>query len=143
MANGIARLSVQFEDKLLKKGSLRNYCLGDIVLGYEFEVASNGYRGTYLSCIEAIDFTVDGKKIDPDRIVFLINGKRFLQEQLSEMYMEYWFTTDYMTVRVYNDIGLSPGPHTVRYHINTRIPFSGYFGDFELTDSIVERTFTI
>ena len=143
MANGIGRLSVQFEDKLIRPGSLRRYILKDKELGYEFEVASNGYRGTYLSCVEEIEFWLDGKPIDPENVVFLINGKRFLKEQFDDMYAEYWFTTDFLTVRVYTDDLLTPGEHVVKYHIITRIPFSGYFGDFECADDTIERTFEI
>jgi hypothetical protein len=135
--------SLQFLDRLFKQNSLRNFGYNGAICGYEFEVSSNGYRGTYLSCVEDIDFTVDGRPIPRKNIVFIINNKRFLLKHLKELYSEYWFTLDYALIRVYQDGGLPPGHHEVGYHLVTRIPFSGYFGSYHKEDTTVSNTFTL
>ena len=142
MAVGIARLSVPFEGRLIKP-DIRNVYFGEKAIGFEFYVTSNGYRGTYLSCVEHIAFKVDGKEVPEDKIVFVLNGKRFLLNQLSDLFAEYLFTLDYATIIVYQDGGIAPGEHTVEYSIRTRIPFSGYFGEYEQTSNTVVRTLTL
>lgn len=137
MAANKGMVPAQFLDRLFKRDSLRNFGYNGVICGYEFGVASNGYRGTYLSCVEEISFTMDGKPIPPDKIVFLINNKRFLLKQLKELYAEYWFTLDYAVIRVYQDYGLQPGEHTIDYRLVTRIPFSGYFGSYHKADTTV------
>jgi hypothetical protein len=133
----------QFLDRLFKKNSLRNFGYNGSICGFEFEVTSNGYRGTYLSCVEDISFTVDGKSISTDKIAFILNNKRFILKQLPELYAEYWFTIDYATIRVYQDGGLSPGEHTIDYHLVTRIPFTGYFGSYHKADTTVTGAFIL
>jgi hypothetical protein len=130
-------------ERLFKRNSLCNFGYNGAVCGYEFEVASNGYRGTYLSCVEEISFVVDGKPVPQDKIVFIINNKRFLLKQLEELYAEYWFTVDYAVIRVYQDRGLSPGEHTIDYHLVTRVPFSGYFGSYHNADTTFSITMTL
>jgi hypothetical protein len=99
----------QFVDRLFKQDSLRNFGYNNTVCGYEFEVTSNGYRGTYLSCVKEISITVDGKPVPKDKIVFFLNNKRFLLKHLAELWSEYWFTLDYATIRVYRTVGLVRG----------------------------------
>lgn len=140
MANGISRVSDQFSGRLIKKDGFRNFYINGKAMGYEFKVASNGYRGTYLSCIEKIEFKIDGNAIPPEDVVFCLNGKRFKVHQLAEIYTEYWFVLDYANIQVNKRGGLEPGEHTIEYNIMTRIPFSGYFGDFESTGNVVSRT---
>ena len=135
--------SAQFLDRLFKQGSLRNFGYNGVVCGYEFEVTSNGYRGTYLSCVEDISFSMDGRPIPNDKIVFFLNNKRFLLKHLKELYAEYWFTLDYATIRVYQDEGLTSGEHTIEYNLVTRVPFSGYFGSYHNADTSVSGTFTL
>lgn len=143
MADKNGQWSGQFLDRLLKSDSLRNFGYNGAVCGYEFEVVSNDYRGTYLSCVEEISFKMDGNPIPEDKIVFFINNKRFLLKHLKELYAEYWFTVDYAIIRVYQDGGLAPGKHTINYHLVTRIPFSGYFGSYRNADTTVSNTFTL
>jgi hypothetical protein len=132
-----------FLDRLFKQGSLRNFGYNGAICGYEFEVTSNGYRGTYLSCVEDISFTVDGKPIPQEKVVFIINNKRFLLKHLKELYAEYWFTLDYAIIRVYQDGGLPPGDHEIGYHSIVRIPFTGYFGACHKEDATVSNTFKL
>jgi hypothetical protein len=140
MAVGIGRLSEPFEKRLIKKDELRNFYFNGKAMGYEFQVASNGYRGTYLSCIEHISFKLDGVDIPAEDVVFCINDNRFLLHQLAEIYTEYWFTLDYATIQVNKRGGLPAGQYTLEYRIMTRIPFSGYFGKYESADTTVSRT---
>lgn len=142
MPVGIARLSTPFEKRLLKPET-RNVYFGDKAIGFEVYVASNGYRGTWLSCVEHIAFRVDGMDIPRENIVFALNGKRFLLDQLSELFAEYWFTLDYATIIIYKDGGLDAGDHSIEYSIRTRIPFSGYFGEYESAANTVSRTVSV
>jgi hypothetical protein len=138
MATGIGRLSEPFAKRLIKRDAFRNFYFNGKPMGYEFKVASNGYRGTYLSCIEHISFKLDSVEIPVEDIVFCINGNRFLVHQLSEIFTEYWFTLDYATIQVNKRGGLPAGEYTLEYRIVTRIPFSGYFGKYESADTTVQ-----
>lgn len=143
MANKNSQGTARFMDRLIKRDSLRNFGYNGTICGYEFEVTSNDYRGTYLSCVEDISFTIDGKSIPKEKVVFFLNNKRFLLKHLKELYAEFWFTIDYATIRIYQDNGLSSGEHTISYHLVTRIPYSGYFGSYRNGDTTVSKTFTL
>ena len=133
----------QVVNNLFIKDSLRNFGYNGVLCGFEFEVTGNGYRGTYLSCVEGLSFELNGKPIGEDKIVFFINNKRFLLKQLKELYAEYWYTTDSAIIRVYQDGGLAPGEYTIGYRIVTRMPYSGYFGSYRSTESKETNTFIL
>ena len=124
-----------YNHMLVAEKPIENLRVGDAVVGYEFKVQYPSYRGTFLSCIEALTFRVDGEAVDPKDITFLLNGKQFLIDELSECFKEYWFVLDFATIRVMKPGGLPDGEHEVRAYIKHRIPYTGYFGQYMVMEA--------
>ena len=122
---------------------IRTVTAGDITLGYEFEIKYPSYRGTFLSCIEALWFEVDGTRIEPQNVTFCLNGKEFLLDELSECYKEYWFVRDAAVIRVRDATALKEGAHRVRVFMKHRVPYTGYFGEYLILDSDVTTTLNV
>ncbi len=121
---------------------IKNLVVKEKKVGYEFKIQYPSYRGTFLSCIEELTFRMDGEKIEPSQISFLLNGKQFLISELEECFKEYWFVLDYATIRVMQSGGLSLGEHTLRVYIKHKIPYTGYFGQYMEMDADVTKTLT-
>ncbi len=120
-----------------------NVQVDSVTIGYEFKIKYPSYRGVFLSCIEALDFYVDGRKLDKNTIIFYLNGKQFLLEELPELFKEYWFISDKATIRVIDPNGIAAGPHEVRVFMRHRVPYTGYFGEYLVLDSDESKTLTV
>ena len=112
-----------------------NVKAGDVTVGYAFKLQYPSYRGTFLSCIEDIRFWVDGEELKRSEVVFQLNGKNFLVDELAECFKEYWFILDYATLRVTKPGGISPGEHEIRVYIKHKIPYTGYFGEYMVMEA--------
>lgn len=132
-----------YNHMLIADKPIKNVRLGDTVIGYEFQMQYPSYRGTFLSCIEKITFQVDGQAIDKKDVVFQLNGKQFLVEELPECFKEYWFVLDFATVRIMKDGGLSEGEHEVRVYLKHRIPYTGYFGQYLVLEADENKRLTV
>lgn len=124
-------------------GTMQQLYAGNKALGYSFDIYFDYYRGTYLSCIEAFEITVDGVAIPQENLVFCVNGKRFLIDQLKDMYMEYWFIEDPATIIVYSEEPLGAGNHNVDLHLVCRVPYSGYNGNYFSDDMNISGVLTM
>lgn len=122
------------------KDEIKNVDVEGVVIGYEFKVKYPSYRGTFLSCIEDLKFTVDDAEIPREDIYFFLNGKQFLLDELPECFKEYWFVRDKATIRVMKAGGIGGGEHKVRAFMKHRIPYTGYFGQYLVLDSDVTDT---
>ncbi len=133
----------QFNFRLIAEDEIRNIFVTDIPVGYEFALKYPSYRGTFLSCIEALEVWVDDAPISPEQMEFCLNGKAFLPEELPELFREYWFHEEAATLRVYGK-PLAPGStHSVKVLLRHRIPYTGYFGNYAVDDALVEKTLTV
>ena len=117
----------------------RNTTVGDLVTGYQLEIRFPGYRGSHLSCITRLDLTVDGTKVDPQDVLFCLNGKEFLLAQLPELFVEYWFILDNATLKIAKEGGLAPGPHEIRVDFAYRVPYTGYYGNYIVAEGVHTR----
>ena len=115
---------------LLCKDPLENIFVAGRAYGYQFRIRYPSYRGTFLSCIEQLEFYIDGEKIESSAIRFCINNKEFLLTQLPDQYKEYWFILDKATIIVLRDGGIPQGNHTIRVVMRHRIPYAGYGGSY-------------
>ena len=127
---------------LICKDDIENVVVGDVTVGYEFKIKYPSYRGAFLSCIEDLQFRMDGESIDQKDIYCYLNGKQFLLEELSECFKEYWFVRDKATIRVMKDGGIAPGAHSLNVYMKHRVPYTGYFGQYLVLDSDVTETLT-
>jgi hypothetical protein len=125
---------------LICNDEINNVTLGDLVIGYEFKIKYPSYRGTFLSCIEKLEFQIDGERIDKKDVFLYLNGKQFLIDELPDLYKEYWFVRNKATVRILKDGGISNGEHQVNVFMKHRIPYTGYFGKYLVLDSDKSKT---
>lgn len=132
-----------YNHMLIVDEPIKNVKAGEAVVGYEFKLQYPSYRGTFLSCIEELRFTMDGESIDKKDIVFILNGKQFLIDELAECFKEYWFVLDFATVRVLKTGGLSEGEHEVGCCIKHKIPYTGYFGEYLVMDADETKRLTV
>ena len=120
--------------------TIKNFVVEGIKLGYQFQIRYPSYRGTFLSCIEKLEFCIDSKKIDSSKVRININGKQFLIEELKDQYKEYWFILDRAMITVMQDGGISKGEHKVTVDMFHRIPYAGYDGHYLALPSVVTKT---
>lgn len=131
----------QWDKHMVCDVKIRNVSAGGVVYGFEFNLHYPTYRGTYLSCIEGLSFEIDGKPISDDDIEFHINNKQFLVSELKDLFAEYWFIRDDAIIRIVNNDGLESGSkHTIKAFMRHRIPYTGYFGQYGVADSVCEKT---
>lgn len=129
-------LDFQYDELMLRGSRLRNAVAGDVVYGYEFDVYYPSYRGTFLSCIEALEITVDGKAVPVEDARFTLNGKQFLLSELPELCHEYWFVLTAAVVTVLRPGGLEAGAHELNVKLTHRVPYTGYFGQYLTLKSV-------
>lgn len=120
---------------LICNDEISNVAVGDSIIGYEFNIKYPSYRGTFLSCIEKLEFEVDGEKIEKEDVFIFLNRKQFLIDELPELFKEYWFIREKATIRIIRKGGIKGGEHKVNVFMKHRIPYTGYFGDYLVLDS--------
>lgn len=126
-----------------EEDQIKNYKVGDAVLGYEIYCRYPSYRGTFLSCIENFEVYVDGEKVPENTIYFHINGKQCLISQFKDLFLEYWFILDKARLLILKDGGLSSGEHEVTIKIRHRIPYTGYFGQYMVLNGSDTKVLTV
>ena len=130
----------QYDELMICGETVSNLVCDSKCYGYKFHVRYPSYRGTFLSCIEELKATVDGKEIKETDLRFELNGKEFLISELQELHREYWYIMDIATLKVLNNKGLSAGLHNIGLTLRHRIPYTGYFGKCLVLDSAFEKT---
>lgn len=123
-------LDFQYDELMLEKCRAYNCAAGGKVYAYEFTLRYPSYRGTFLSCIEALEVKVDGARIDPALLRFTLAGKQFLISALPTLWQEYWFVLDDAYITVMQPGGLPRGEHSIEVEMIHRIPYTGYFGEY-------------
>lgn len=74
---------------------------------------------------------MDGERIPDKDVEFHLNGKQFLLSELQELFAEYWHIREDAVIRIINYQGLEKGSrHTVMAHMQHRIPYTGYNGEY-------------
>jgi hypothetical protein len=134
----------QWDKFLVCDEDIQNLSVSGVTYGFEFKLQYPTYRGTYLSCIESLAVEVDGKEVTREDMVFVINGKICLIDELKDLYKEYWFITDHASICVLGNKGLEAGSnHTVRVTMKHRIPYTGYFGSYLAPVSVCEKKLAV
>jgi hypothetical protein len=137
---GDERVSFKSYNKIiLCDDTVKNLVVDGRTLGYEFRIKYPSYRGTYLSCVEELNFELDGVPVPRNSVYFLLNNKQFLLDELPELFKEYWFVVEPATIRVMLPGGIAPGEHTVRVLMRHRVPYTGYFGQYLVLNADVSR----
>ena len=133
---------VAYNEIMICDKPIRNETVNGVTTGYAFEIKYPSYRGCWLSCIEALEFSMDGERLDPAMVYFQLNGKEFTLEELPALHREYWFVNRPAVIRVVHLGGIPAGPHDVRVFMRHRVPYTGYFGQYLTLESDRTKTLT-
>ena len=133
----------RYDEVLLCTDPIENLSLDGFTYGYSFKLQYPTYRGTFVSCIEALEITVDGETIPESELRFGLNGKQFLISELPELHREYWFVLDKADLTVMREGGAAPGEHEVTVKLRHRIPYTGYFGQYMVLDTQYTRMLSV
>ena len=124
---------------LLEEQTITNYIVEGIILGYEFKIRYPSYRGTFLSCIEKLEFKIDGEPINPKTIYFSLQGKQYIIDDLQDQYKEYWDVLEEATITVMKKGGIIKGIHTITVAVQHRIPYETHCGSYLTISSVAAR----
>lgn len=91
--------------------------------GYLVRVCLTSYRSLPLSCIDKIELSVDGKTIEPDQMLFLLNGTSYKLNELAKLSHLFWFILDYADLFIISKEQLTPGEHLVEAMLVTVEPY--------------------
>lgn len=130
----------EFNRILLEEQLITNYTVNGVILGYEFKIRYPSWRGTYLSCIEKLEFRVDQELINPGDIYFTLKGVHHCLRDLKNLYKEYWYILDYATITVLKKGGIAKGIHELSVEMRHRIPYSKQDGSYPVLHSTVTRS---
>lgn len=133
-------LDFQYDELLIPDREIENKKSEGVCYGYAISIRYPSYRGTFVSCIESVEVAVDGKVIPQNELRLQLNNKEFLVSQLGELFKEHWFVLDTAHLVVLQDNALALGSHHVKVRMVHRIPYTGYFGQYLILDSVCEKT---
>jgi len=92
--------------------------------GYEVQLRLLWYRSLPLSCIERIEFSLDGQSVDPNLIRFGINGHQYRLDELADLVEEYWFIQDSASLSVSQPGKVVTGnTYNVKLDLSLRFPY--------------------
>ena len=77
-----------FDEQVLRR--LANETENGAPVGYVLDVGLNYYRGTPISAVERLELTVDGERVDDDRILVEVDGTFLRIPQVPLAFTEYW-----------------------------------------------------
>ncbi len=124
---GLVNNQKAYDQYLLDEKGYGNILVNGHATGYRFQVRMPNFRGNYLSCVECLDFRLDGEPIPESRIEVLLNNKRFRIDDFPGLIYEYWDVNDRAVIEVLQPGGLT-GPHEVEAVLKLRYAYSAYFG---------------
>lgn len=108
---------------ILRKKSLKNYYLRGQVEGFQFEVFLANYRGHFLSTMEQLAVSIDDQPVPKKDILFCLNGKEFIVDDLKNQSNEFWNIAAPATIKVRKPGGLEKGTHKVGLTLVLRNPY--------------------
>lgn len=129
-------LDFQYDELLIPDQTLENLFVEDVCYGYAVALRYPSYRGTFISCIESLELTVDGVPVPEQDIRFRLHDKEYLISQMKELFKEHWFVLDTAHLVVMQFGGIHAGRHQVAVRMVHRIPYTGYFGQYLVLESV-------
>jgi hypothetical protein len=87
------------------------------------EVRMPYYRGLALSMVEAVDLTLDGRPIPPERTTFTVHGNTYTFDQLPRVTDDRWEMGERAQLAFETDEPLAPGEHDVTVAVRLRISY--------------------
>ncbi|MEV6493305.1 DUF6379 domain-containing protein [Actinoplanes sp. NPDC051633] len=87
------------------------------------EVRMPYYRGLTLSMVEAVDLTLDGAPIPPERTTFTVHGNTYGFDRLPLVTDDRWEMGERAELTFETDQPLTPGEHDVAVAVRLRVSY--------------------
>lgn len=111
--------------------------------GYVVEVGLNYYRGTPISAVERLELSVDGERIDDERLLVEINGKYLRLYEVPLAHTEYWGVKTPIRLHVLG-APLAAGEHEVNLVCQARVVYMQFApGVYGMFDASAASTLTV
>jgi hypothetical protein len=107
----------------MDKDVVRDDALSATEEGYALEIHSHWYRSLPLTSLAVVDLTLDGEPVDTSALTVEANGKTFGFDELGELYDEWWFVTDAVTLQIPWPDAAPGGQHRVELDLGLSIPY--------------------
>jgi len=107
----------------MDKDVVREDALSATEEGYALEIRSHWYRSLPLTSLAVVYLTLDGEPVDSSVLTVEANGKTFGFDELGELYDEWWFITDAVTLKIPKPDAASGGHHRVELDLGLSIPY--------------------
>ncbi|WP_172119232.1 C-glycoside deglycosidase beta subunit domain-containing protein [Actinomyces faecalis] len=134
-------MKLGFDEKVLRR--LANETEEGRAVGYVLDVGFNYYRGTPVSAIERLELSVDGQRVDEDRILVEVNGKFLRISQLPLAFTEYWGVKTPLRLHVSGE-PLAAGQYDVDLVCECRVVYMEFApGVFGMLDASARKTLTV
>lgn len=134
-------MKLGFDEKVLR--ALSNETENGTPVGYVLDVGFNYYRGTPISAVERLELSIDGERVDNDRILLEINGKFLRLPQVPLAFTEYWGVKTPIRLHVSGE-PLAAGEHDVDLVCECRVVYMEFApGVFGMLDASARKTLTV
>ena len=110
-----------FDQYIVCEDSLR--AREDGVPGGVVEVRMPYYRGLTLSMVEAVDLTLDGTPVPPERTTFTVHGHTYTFDRMPHVVDDRWEFGERAELAFETDEPLAPGEHEVAVAVRLRISY--------------------
>lgn len=101
---------------------LRNATVGGVA-GIALSVRLTSYRSLPLSCIQAIQLSIDGRSCDPAELRLALNYATHSVAELAGLSHVWWFILDYAELFAPLVVPLAAGPHEIEGTLVTVEPY--------------------
>jgi hypothetical protein len=91
--------------------------------GIDLTVHLTSYRSLPLSCIAAIELSIDAEPIDVNRLLFVLQGNEYRVADFPALSAVWWFILDPAVIFIPRDPPLSAGAHDVAATLVTVEPY--------------------
>jgi hypothetical protein len=92
--------------------------------GVALDIRLNWYRSLPLSCVEAVELTIDGSRVPSERLWLRVPGFEGRVDELADATAVWWRVLD-AGVLTADGEDLTSGPHDVELALTLRIPYYG------------------
>ena len=96
--------------------------------GGRIEVRMPYYRGLGLSMVEAVDLTLDGNPVPPERTTFTVHGHTYTFAEMPGVTDDRWEMGERAELAFQTDKPLAPGEHDVAVSVRLRISYMPVLG---------------
>jgi len=108
---------------------VKNKMVGDACIGIRIGINNLSYRGIWMSTLEDIKISVDGKEISRGKMYFKLDGNTYPVSALEAHTEIFWGIESEAEVIIYEAGGLAAGKHIVEVEIFKRPDFGHSFGE--------------